>query len=160
MNYEAIAFWSQIAGSGLFIVALVWAFMKFLVPAVAAAQKASNDRIAQAEKHRDEMLGALESLRRAIEGAKRDAATMIERTKERAQHEKAAIVAEAKDAGERAVRNAEGELGRARGAARAQMREELVAKALDIARGDAASRIDAAANARLVEEFIEKVTSG
>jgi len=160
MNYDAIAFWSQIAGSVLFIFALGWAFGKWLVPAVTTAQKASNERIAAAERHRDEMRAALDALRHAIEGAKRDGATMIERVKERAQQEHDAIVAEAQAAGERALRNAEGELARARAEARAKLREELAAKALDIARAGADARIDAATNARLVEEFLERVSRG
>ncbi len=154
MNYDQVAFWSQIAGFVLFAVVLVWAFGKWITPAIAAAQKASNERIALAERHRDEMRAALESLRHEIEGAKRDADAMIERVKERARHEYDAVVSEAKDAGERTVRNADGELGRARAAAQTRLRIDLAAKALDIAKRSAAHRVDDATNARLVQEFL------
>lgn len=160
MNYDAIAFWSQIAGFVLFVVALVWAWNKFLTPALGASAKASNERLAVAERHRDEMYAAVESLRHAIEGAKIDAQAMIARVKERAQHEHDAIVAEAKDAGERAVHNADEELGRARMAAAEQLRETLASKALDIARTSANMRIDSTVNGRLVQEFIEQVSRG
>jgi len=160
MNYDDVAFWSQIAGFVAFALALVWASFKWIVPAVSAAQKASNDRIQLAEKRRDAMQGSLGALRDAIEEAKRDSVTMIERVKERANHERSAIVAEAKSAGERAIANAQGELGRARAEARRKLREELASKALDIARGSAASRIDAAVNAKLIEEFIAQVSRG
>lgn len=160
MNYEMIAFWSQIAGFVLFVAALVWAWNKFLTPALSASSKASNDHIVLAERHRDEMRGALESLRHAIDGAKLDAQAMIVRVKERAQHERDAILTEAKDAGERLVRNAGGELARSRMAAREQLRETLAAKALEIARTSANNRIDTTTNARLVQEFIEQVSRG
>jgi membrane protein implicated in regulation of membrane protease activity len=64
MNYDAIAFWSQIAGFVLFALALVWAWNKFLTPALATSAKASNERVALAERHREEMHAAVESLRR------------------------------------------------------------------------------------------------
>ena len=160
MNYDAIAFWSQIAGFVLFALALVWAWNKFLTPALTASAKASNERIALAERHREEMQAAVESLRHAIDGAKLDAEAMIVRVKERAQHEHDAILAEAKDAGERSVRSADGELARSRMAAREQLRETLASKALDIARTSANMRIDSSINARLVREFIEQVSRG
>jgi F-type H+-transporting ATPase subunit b len=127
---------------------------KWITPAIGSAQKASNERIAQAERHRDEMKAALELLRHEIDGAKRDARTIVERAKERAQHERDAIVAEAREAGGRMLQNAEGELGRARNAARERMREDLAAKALEIARQSAAQRIDANANSLLMKEFL------
>jgi F-type H+-transporting ATPase subunit b len=160
VNYDAIAFWSQIAGFVLFALALVWAWSKFLTPALTASAKASNERIALAERHREEMYAAVESLRHAIEGAKLDAHAMLARVKERAQHERDAILAEAKDAGERSVRNAEGELARSRMAAREQLREALASKALEIARTSANMRIDMTTNAQIVREFIEQVSRG
>jgi F-type H+-transporting ATPase subunit b len=160
MNYDAVAFWSQIAGFILFALALVWAWSKWLAPAVSAAQKTGNDRIALAERHRDEMRGALESLRHEIEGAKLDGETMVARVKERAGHEHDAIVTEAKEAGERSIRAAAGELGRARAAARERLREEFAAKAIELAQKNAAERVDARTNSRLMQEFLESLDGG
>jgi F-type H+-transporting ATPase subunit b len=160
VNYDLIAFWSQIAGFVFFVVFLIWATRQWITPAITAAQKASNERITQAERHRDEMKAALELLRHEIEGAQRDAQAIVAMAKERAEHERVAIVAEAHDGGERMLRNAEGELERARGAAREHLREELAAKALDIARVSASQRIDAAVNAQLLEEFLGQVSRG
>ena len=106
------------------------------------------------------MKAALESLRHEIDGAKRDAQTILERAKERAQHERDAIVADARVSGERLVHNAQGELERARNAARARMREDLASKALDIARQSAMQRIDVTVNSRLLAEFLEQVSRG
>jgi F0F1-type ATP synthase membrane subunit b/b' len=154
VNYDQVAFWSQIAGFVLFVVALIWAWNTWLTPAIAVAQKAGNERIALLERHRDEMRAALDTLQHEIEGAKRDGAAMIDRVKERARHEHEAIISEANDAGERSVRNAQGELDRARSAASERLREDLAAKALDIARRDATARVNAPVNAQLVQEFL------
>lgn len=160
MNYELIAVLSQLVSALLFYAAMVWIWLKFLAPALKAANENTNRQIAEAERHRNEAKAAIEAVRLEIEGARRDARAMIERVKERAQHERDAILAEAKDAGDRSVRNADGELARSRMAAREQLRETLADKALEIARTSANMRIDTTINARLVQEFIEQVSRG
>ncbi|HTZ55482.1 MAG TPA: ATP synthase F0 subunit B [Candidatus Acidoferrum sp.] len=160
MNYELIAVLSQLVSALLFYAAMVWIWLKFLAPALKAANENTNRQIAEAERHRNEAKAAIEAVRLEIEGARRDARAMIERVKERAQHERDAILAEAKDAGDRSVRNADGELARSRMAAREQLRETLADKALEIARTSANTRIDTTINARLVQEFIEQVSRG
>jgi F-type H+-transporting ATPase subunit b len=160
MNYDAIAFWSQIAGFVLFAIFVVWGWSKWLTPAIAASQRASNERIALAERRRDEMQAALKLLDGEIEGARRDAEAMKVRVAERARLDGEQIIAEAKESGERTVRNAQGELGRAREAARADLREQLASRALEIARGEAASQLDAAGDARIVSEFIGLIERG
>ena len=154
MNYETIAFWSQIVAFVLFVVAMIWVWQKSIAPAVANAQKASNERIALAERHRDEMLKAVELLRGGIDDARRDAESMKERVAAQAGHEREAIVREASAAGERALKNAAGELDRARAAARTSLRSELAARALELARDQAQKRLDEAGNARLVNGFL------
>jgi ATP synthase F0 subunit b len=160
MNYDAVAFWSQIAGFVLFAGAFVWGWQKFLTPAIRQSQQASNERIAQAEKHRDEMQAALEVLRREIDGAHRDAQAMIERVQELVKHESERTIAEAQSAAERTLANASHELDRARAAARDRMREEMASKALDEARREAARRVDPAANKRLLTEFVQSLSGG
>ncbi|HTU71821.1 MAG TPA: F0F1 ATP synthase subunit B [Candidatus Baltobacteraceae bacterium] len=157
MNYDAIAFWSQIAGFVLFVALFIWVVSKWITPAVSRAQRASNERIAQAERHRDDMRAAVESLRHEMEGAKRDAAMILERAKERARREHDEIIAEAREEGELAVRNANGELARARMAAREQLHHDLAAKALEIARATVSRRVDARGNALLLQEFVESL---
>ncbi|MDP9025463.1 MAG: hypothetical protein M3N13_08825 [Candidatus Eremiobacteraeota bacterium] len=157
MNYEAVAFWSQIVAFVLFAAATVWVWQKSISPAVAAAQQASNDRIAVAERHRDEMLASVEMLKGGIDGAKRDAESMKQRVVVQAEHEREAIVAEATAAGERAIKNAQGELARARAAARQRLRSSLAERALQIARGDAERSLDDAGNARLVNGFVSSL---
>jgi F-type H+-transporting ATPase subunit b len=157
VNYELISFWSQIAGFVLFAATLIWAWNKFILPAVDAAQKVGNQRIEVAERHRDEMQKAIAALEHELDGARTDATAIIERARIQSKREHGRTVEEAATAGERAMRNAERELERARMAARAQLRETLAAKALEIARGRASQRIDESVNTTLVQEFVESL---
>ena len=160
MNYEAIAIWSQVASSILFLVVLVWMFRKFIIPVVMTAQKNKNEEIARAEQRRDAAKVKLEELRATIGNADEDAEAIKQRAVAQAERELAAAVAEAKAAGERALHNAQGELDRARAAARETLRNEFVDKALVRAREEAAKRVTPAVNAQLVDRFVETLERG
>ncbi|MGZ3498249.1 MAG: F0F1 ATP synthase subunit B family protein [Vulcanimicrobiaceae bacterium] len=160
MNYTEIAIWSQVASAVLFIAAMVVIWIKYIQPAVLAAQENHNKQIAEAERHRDEAKAILDSLQGEIEAAQRDAASIKERAQTQAEREREAAIAEAKAAGERALRNAQAELDRSRAAARVQLRHELLDKALDLARKEAAERVDATVNAKLVDEFVHYLERG
>lgn len=152
--YVSIALWSQVVAAILFIAFLVWLWVKYLMPAVLAAQDRQNKQIAEAERHRDEAKATLDLLRNQISGAERDADAIKQRAVAHAKREYDASVAEAKEAGERALANAQGELARARASARDQLRREILDRALLQARQDAERRVDAPTNARLVSEFL------
>lgn len=152
--YVRIALWSQVVASVLFIAFLVWIWVKYLQPAVLAAQERQNKQIAEAERHRDEAKATLDLLRNQINGAAHDAEAIKHRAVAQAQREFDAAVAEAKDAGERALTNAGGELDRARASAREQLRREILDRALAQARQDAERRVDVSTNARLVSDFL------
>jgi F-type H+-transporting ATPase subunit b len=160
MDYEQIAKWSDIISAILFLAVMVWLWMKYIAPAVLAAQENTNRQLAEAERHRDEAKAALELLRQEIEGAKRDAQLIHERAARQAGHEAEATIVDAKAAGERALRNAQGELDRARAAAREALREELAAKALDLARKEAQTRVDGSVNTQLVDRFVASLEHG
>ncbi|HTX60386.1 MAG TPA: hypothetical protein VMH02_12030 [Verrucomicrobiae bacterium] len=160
MNYDAIALWSQMAGCVLFIVALIWTWNKYITPSAASAQKASNERIALLERHREEMKAALDVLRRQVDDARSDAEAIEARAGEQADRETAAALAEAREEGERALQSAAGELERARAAARVRLHDELAAETLNIARSEAAGRVDASVNARLVDGFLASLERG
>ena len=157
MNYEQVAVWSQVISAVLFIVVMVWVWGKFIQPAVLAAQENHNKQLAESERHRDEAKASLEALRGEIAGAQRDAELIRARAAEQGAREKDATIAEARDAGERAVRNAAGELDRARLAARDQLRVELLERALQAAQTKAAQRVDGAVNAKLVNTFVSSI---
>jgi F0F1-type ATP synthase membrane subunit b/b' len=157
MNYEAIAQWSQVASAALFLGVLVWMWFKFIQPAVLAAQAAQNARINEAERHRDEARAALEGLQSDIGVAQQDALAIKDRIAAFVAAEREAVLREAREAGERALRDAEGELARARAAARVQLRDELIEKALASARELAVRRMDGAAEKKLVGSFVESL---
>ena len=153
MNYEAIAFWSQIVAFVLFVIFLLWVWVKFLAPFVKSAQEATNDRIATSQRHRDEMVKSLDVLRTEIETAKRDAAAIESRSADQSQREYDAIVAEATAEGERMLANAAFELDRQRAAAREILRIGLLDEALTLARDHARKRLDAQRAAKLISDF-------
>lgn len=161
--YLQIAVWSQIASSIVFIGVLIYMWNRWLMPVVLAAQERSNRQIAEAERHRDEVKGALEVLRQEIETARHDAQLIAERASRRGQHERELLIKEATDAGERALADAGRELERARAAAKHRLRDEILERALRIAREDASRRVGPELDARFVDRFageLEHVARG
>jgi F-type H+-transporting ATPase subunit b len=157
VSYTQIAEYSQIASAVLFLAVMIWIWIKFIQPAVLVAQRNANAQIAEAERHRDEAKAVLDSLQGEIASAQRDAEAIKERCRLQAQSEREAVLLEAREAGERAVRNAQGELGRARAAAREQLRDELLNQALQLARTQASQRVDERVNAQLVGSFLASI---
>jgi F0F1-type ATP synthase membrane subunit b/b' len=151
--YIKIAIWSQVVSSVVFLGVLVYIWSRWILPVVMAAQARSNQQIAEAERHRDEANAALQTLREEIEGARHDAKLIEQRVSERTDHEREALLQETTEAGERALAEAGRELERARAAARQRLRDDLLENALRLARQDAARRVDAALDARLVDRF-------
>ena len=161
--YLEISIWSQVASSILFLGALVFIWNKWIMPVVLAAQAHSNAQITQSERHRDEAKEALVALREEIDTARRDAQLIGQRAEVHAQREREAVLKDATESGERALRDAGGELERARTAARLRLRDELLERALQIARHDAAQRVGPALDSRLVERFVgslEEIAGG
>jgi len=88
-----------------------------------------------------------------------DVGAIAARAARDAEHLREKILAEAKAEAERLIRNAEGELGRGRLSARELLREELLTKALQLARESAAGMPEAD-NARLVAQVVESLERG
>lgn len=160
MNYEAVALWSQVLSAILFIVVLVWMWVKFIQPAVIAAQQNANAQLAEAERHRDEAKAELESLRGEIDNARRDAIAIRQRVEAQTKAECEAILADARRSGDRSVQNAQGELDRGLTAARERLREELLDGALTLARTQAQQRVDERVNTELVSSFLTNLEHG
>jgi len=160
VNYEQLAIWSQVISALLFMAAMVAIWIKWILPAVLAGQAAHNEQVAQAERHRDEAKAAVEALRREIDGARRDAELIRERATHQAELETEAAIAEARAAGERSLRNAAGELARARAEARERLRGELIEKALTSAQTEATSRMNAVTNTGLIDRLVATLEQG
>ena len=157
MNYEAIALWSQVIAAVVFAAIVVLAFIRFLTPAIDNATVAKNEEIRENERRRDEAVREVELARTALAEAEKDAANIREAIERDAHREAAIIVATAHSDAQRMIRNARGELERARLSARDKFRVELIELALQEARKQAAARIDANSDAKLVGRFIEEL---
>ena len=157
MNYERIAVLSQVISAALFMVALVYLWIRFILPAVVAAQEAHNKQIAETVRHRDDAKSALDVLKAEIDGAQRDAEAIRQRARELAAYEREQTLAQAREDGERTLHGAEGELDRARAVDRERLRTELLDRALEIARTRATQRVDAAVQSKLLDNFVASV---
>ncbi len=158
--YLHIAVWSQVASSIVFIAILVVMWFRWLLPVFLSAQDRSNRQIAEAERHREDVKAALEALHAEIETARHDAELIVARASDHAEHERQSALREASEAGERAVLDAGKEIDRARAAARRRLREELVDRALRLARRDAAQRVGESLDLRLIDRFVGSLESG
>src|ERR1700737_2133058 len=132
--FVQVALWSQVAGSVSFLIVLILLFRKYLIPAVLANQAARNAQLAEAEARRTRMQTEAAKARGEIEAADRDAAEIRRRVEHATERDRAHVLDGANAEGPRLVRNAEGELERARLAARDRLRIELIEKALAKAR--------------------------
>lgn len=160
MNYVSLSIWSQGISAFLFLVALIAIWMKYIQPAIIVAQAAQNEQIAQAERHRDEAKAGLEALQGEIAAAQRDASAIKERILGLAASERESTLREAREAGERALRNAQGEHERAAAAANRRFRDDLLRQALQIARRQAKAQVDAGADRQLLSTFFATLEHG
>jgi F-type H+-transporting ATPase subunit b len=156
--YEQVALWSQVLGAVAFLAVVVWGWFRFVTPAVIAARDQKNAELLEAEKRRDAARAEVEVAHRELAAAAADVAAI----RARAEHDVALLrertLTEAKGEGERVVHNAEGELERSRLAARERLREELLARALDIAR-ESAKHVGAETERRLMSDVISSLES-
>jgi F0F1-type ATP synthase membrane subunit b/b' len=158
--FVQVALWSQVAGSVAFLIVLIVLFRKFMIPAVLANQAARNAQLAEAEARRTRIQTDAAHARGEIEAADRDAAEIRSRVARATEHDRAHTLDEANAEGERLVRNAEGELERARIAARDRLRIELIEKALRKARAQASGRVSDAVNKALVDATVDDLARG
>ena len=160
MSLELLAQWSQIAGAAIFVVVTIAVWRRWIAPAIQNYQEAKNTDLAAAEARRDRMRSEADEARADAEQAEAEARTIGERAKSDADAERKRILAEAQEESERLVRNANGEIARARMAARDRLRIEFIEKALIRARSQAADTLDDAANESLIEETVDTLVRG
>jgi F0F1-type ATP synthase membrane subunit b/b' len=158
--FETVALWSQVAGAIAFLVVLILLFRKYLIPAVVANEQARNAEIVEAERRLARMREESAKARAEVENADRDAAEILGRVERVAARDRDHTLADANAEGQRLVRNAEGELDRARLVARDRLRIEFIEKALGRARAEAPARVDAATNAALVQRTVDDLVRG
>jgi F0F1-type ATP synthase membrane subunit b/b' len=160
MNLHVLAQASQIVGAVVFLIALVLIWNRFIAPGVKSYQESKNAELAEAEARRERMRADVAVARAEVEHADADARTIRERIESAAAHERAKTLEEAQAEADRVIRNAAGELERARLAARVRLRIEFIEKALAKARDRAPARVSDAVNAALVQATIDDLTRG
>ena len=158
-TYQAIAVWSEVISSVVFLAAMIYIWMRFVAPAVLASQARKNAELADAEKRRDETVAEAERARAEIATAESDAAAIVARAESDAAALHERIVAGGRAEGDRLMRNARGELDRSRVAASAELRDELLGSALRIARSRAVD-LDGNADRRLMERALAAADPG
>ncbi len=160
MSLETLAQVSQIVGAVIFFIAVVVIWNKFIAPGVKSYQQSKNAELAEAEARRERMRADVEAARGEIARADDDCREIRARIDLMIQRDKRKTVEEARHEAERLVRNAEGELDRARIAARDRLRIEFIEKALAKARDDAPARITPATDRALVDRTVEDLARG
>jgi F0F1-type ATP synthase membrane subunit b/b' len=160
MSLEQLAVTSQIVGAVVFLIVAVLIWRKYIAPGVKAYQAVKNAELAEAEARRERMRADALAARAEIDAADADAHMIRERAASAAEHERAKTLEEAQAEAVRVVRNAEGELERARLAARDRLRIEFIEKALAKARADAPQRVGDPVDKKLVESTVADLVQG
>ncbi len=160
MSLETLAQVSQIVGAVGFVIAIVVIWSKFIAPGVKGYQQAKNAELAEAEARREHMRQDVAAARAEIERADEDCREIRARIDRVSERDKRKTVEDARHEAERIVRNAEGELERARIAARDRLRIEFIEKALAKARAEAPARVSESADRKLVEETVGDLARG
>ena len=157
--YQQLAVGSQVVAAILFIFVIVYLWRRFLSPAVVASQQKRNAELLDAEHRRDAAKAEIAVARGESASADNDARAITQRGESDAERTREKILREGRAESERVLRNAEGELERGRSAARERLRDDLLAKAVAIARR-AALEVDDATDRRLVSEAVDTVDPG
>ena len=155
--YEQLAVWSQVFGSVAFLAVLVYAFRRFLIPAVIASQERKNAELVDAERRRDAAKEDVVLAMRELDDVDEEVKALRMRAAVDARRERERILADATTEGKHLVASAAGELDRGRAAAREAFRVALLDKALRIAHQSAAEHIDADMDRGLVSGLMSAV---
>jgi F0F1-type ATP synthase membrane subunit b/b' len=158
-GYEAVALWSQVIASVLFVIVVVWVWMAFIRPAVIAAEAKKNADLLEGERKRNEAREEVSNAQRRLESATSEIAGVRERAQNDARRERDRILADARIEGERLVHNANGELARGRAAGREQYRDALLRDALELTFERAKNAIDEKSNFEIVRRVLDAVDS-
>jgi F-type H+-transporting ATPase subunit b len=153
-TYEAIAVWSEVVASVLFIAAMIWIFRKYIAPAVTKAEAQKNAELVEAERRRNEAREQVSISQRNLEAAKTEVTAILARAASDAQRERDRILADARVDGERLINNADGELTRGRAAGRESYRDALLQDALRLAGEKAAREVDGRADTDIINRVL------
>ena len=158
--YQNLALWSQVGGSLAFFIIVVWLWRRFLGPAILSGTVRKNAELAESEKRRDEAKDSVEDAQRALIAADDDVRAIRSRAgARRRRRTRAAGRPKRRTRASASCATRAGELARLRRSARETLRDELVARALEIAR-EAATKVDATTDRRLLDESLGVLEGG
>jgi F-type H+-transporting ATPase subunit b len=154
-----VFFWQLIVLIVLFT--LLW---KFGFPAILAATEAREARIkkdlADAEEARTGTAALLEEQRSLLASARGEAKAIVTEAREAAERERAIAVEKTRTEQDELLERARREIGAERERAVADIRREAVDIAISAAAKVVGSRLDAAADRKIVEDYITSIGSG
>ncbi len=152
-------FWTWIV-----FIALFFTLKRFAWPAIVRATEQREHRIAkqldEAEKLNGEAKAALEEHRRLLDGAKGDAAALVNEAKVVAGKEREAILDKTRQEQEQLLERAKREIEAERDRAVAQLRREAVDLSLAAASRLVDSNLDDEANRKLVVDYLASIGDG
>ncbi len=140
---------------------LAFLLSKFLFPTIVKATVDREQRIKKdledAEKLRAESQAALEEQRSLLAGARGEAKAIVTEAREAAERERATAVEKTRAEQEELLERARREIGAERERAVADIRREAVDIAISAAGKVVGSRLDAAADRKIVEDYISSI---
>jgi F-type H+-transporting ATPase subunit b len=147
----------------LVFLALFFTLRRFAWPAIVKATEQRERKIAaqldEAAKANAEAQQALEEHRRLLMGAREEAAALVAEAKQVAEKEREHLLAKARQEQEQILERAKREIGAERERAVAQLRREAVELSLAAASKLIEANLDAAANRKLVSEYLDSLES-
>ena len=153
-QFSDAVFLAKLVDFVIFVVAIVWIYMKYGKAALVAHQEAQNKIVADATTYRDRSEAAVVAARRAIDQAKLDSVRMVDVGNAQAARLIESEHLAAHEHAQRILGHAAGELGRERNRVRRELLEETVHRAHEQAQLLAKQEIDASKQRSLVERLI------
>ena len=150
--------------SGIVFILLLVVLSKFIFPTLVQMtverEKAIKQQMDDAAKMRAESAAALEEQRQLLASARGEALAIVSEARDAAERERATGVEKTRLEQEELLARARREIGAERERAVAEIRREAVDIAISAAGKVVGARLDAAADRKIVEEYIASIAGG
>jgi F-type H+-transporting ATPase subunit b len=154
-----LVIWTWVVFILLFLVLRKYIFPP-LVQMTADREAAIKQQMADAERMRAESAAALEEQRQLLASSRGEASSIIAEARDAAERERAAAVEKTRQEQEELLHRTRREIDAERERAVADVRREAVDIALSAAGKVVGARLDAAADRKIVEEYIASIAGG
>ncbi len=150
--------------TGIVFLLLLWVLSKFVFPSLVemtvAREAAIKLQMDEAAKMRAESAAALEEQRQLLASARGEALAIVAEARDAAERERATGVEKTRQEQEEQLARARREIDAERERAVAEIRREAVDIAISAAGKVVGARLDAAADRKIVEEYIASIAGG